>query len=165
MAPVLAAIITLIGTLVIGALGFWQWRRTQSVSERKEYRAERIETLRILWEALNEIEEANRTHVLGKSEQLQQGQVRKVNLLLMKSAPFLLDDEREWSISIVQSIIEIDTAIRVGVAQKEAGAEWWGNTAAQAPGEDVVAIAASHLYTLREALASRYAAVMRGEHD
>lgn len=169
MAPVLAAIITLIGTLTIGAIGFWQWQRTQSASERKEYRAKRVETLKVLWEALNKIEEDQRAQLKkATNRQLQQEQTREVNLLLMKSAPFLFDDEREWCISIVQSIIEIDTAIRMEEEEEEEGGpdlDWWYATMAPPVHVTATSVAADRLITAREALGTRYAAVMRGEHD
>jgi hypothetical protein len=166
METVLAAIITLIGTLAAVAIGFRQWRRTQSVSERKDYREKRVETLRILWEAVNKIEEQHRTRLTEFDNiQNQQEQTREINLLLMKSAPFLFNDEREWSISIVQSIIEIDAIVRVQKWDGELPAEWWETTMMPPPTALEAARAAHRLDIARDALASRYAAVMRGEHD
>jgi hypothetical protein len=168
MAPVLAAIVTLIGTLAVGAVGLWQWQRTQSASEHRDYRASRVEALRILWEALTGLEEDQRLQLMTsghESQPLQQEQVRRVNLLLMKSAPFLLDDEREWAISIVQYIMEIDTALRVLTEEGKPGADWWLSSQAQPEAANVTAVAAQRLASARRALAQRYAAVVQGEHD
>jgi hypothetical protein len=168
MAVVLAAVITLVGTLAIGAIGFGQWRRTQSVSEQKEYQSKRAETLKVLWEALTEIEEEQRTGLMTRgltTQPLQQNQVRRVNLLLLKSAPFLLEDEREWSISIVQYIIEIDTALRVHKIEGKPDADWWITSVMQPPAINVTSDAAYRLNHARQALADRYASVMKGEHN
>lgn len=168
MSAVLAAIITLIGTLILGALGYLQWMRTQSATDRKKYQAKRVETLAAVWETLIGIEEEQRTEMFIASQStkpLPQDSIRRVNLLLMKSAPFLLEDEREWAVSIVQYILEIDTAVRILTEQGKPGVDWWISSQIQPEPANVTARAASQLHHASMALADRYAAVMRGEHD
>lgn len=168
MSAVIAAIITLVGTLLLGVLGYIQWRRTQSTSERKEYRAKRVETLARVWETLTEIEQEQRTEMMAdqrSTKPLAQDSLRRVNLLLMRSAPFLLDDEREWAVLIIQYILEIDTALRILTEQGKPGVDWWINSRVQPESANVTARAASQLRDASTALAYRYAAVMRGEHD
>lgn len=168
MSAVVAAIVTLLGTLILGVLGYWQWMRTQSSSDRKEYQTKRVEALAAVWETLTGIEEEQRIRMLEdphSTNPLPQDSIRKVNLLLMKSAPFLLEDEREWAVSITQYILEIDTALRILVEEGKPGVDWWVSSRAQPEPASVTARAASQLNNASMSLAHRYAAVMRGEHD
>ena len=90
MAAVLAAIITLVGTLAVGGIGVWQWQRTQAAAKHKEYRAKRVETLATLWNALTGIEEEQRNNFrldTADPKTLNDEHLRNVNMLLIKSAP------------------------------------------------------------------------------
>ena len=116
MAAVLAAIITLVGTLAVGGVGVWQWQRTQEASKHQDYRAKRVETLATLWNALTGIEDEQRNNFRLNTvdpKTLNDEHLRNVNMLLIKSSPFLLDDERDWAAAILQHIIVIDTSIRI----------------------------------------------------
>ena len=168
VAAVLAAIITLVGTLAVGGVGVWQWQRTQAASKHKDYRAKRVETLATLWNALTGIEQEQRNNFRLNTvdpKTLNDEHLRNVNMLLIKSAPFLLDDERGWAAAIIQHIIEIDTSIRIQQEHDLPGVEWWASTGIQPNVTAVTAIAAQGLKMAHEALAERYAAVIRGDHD
>lgn len=52
MAAFLASLLTLVGTLAVAGLGYWQWRRTQAKDQAKEYHAKRVEVLGQLWTEL-----------------------------------------------------------------------------------------------------------------
>ena len=168
MAVVLAAIITLVGTLAVGGVGVWQWQRTQSASKHEDYRAKRVETLAALWNALTGIEKEQRDNFRMNTfdpKTLNDKHLRNVNMLLIESAPFLLDDERGWAAAILQHIIEIDTSVRIQREHDLPGVEWWASTGVQPDVMSVTAIAAQELEKAHNALAERYAAVMRGDHD
>ncbi|KKJ99891.1 hypothetical protein [Micromonospora sp. HK10] len=163
MSQIYASLFTLVGTLLVIGAGFWQWRRTQARERSKEYRAKRIEYLSKVWTKLSEVESAFRQVArfgegpvpLGVMER------REVNLLLIDAAPFLLKDEREWALSIVEEIIEISTLILH--AKVEPG--WWVSSIAAPEVTSTSANAAHRLQYSREKLGQRYAAVTRGDHE
>jgi hypothetical protein len=168
VAVVLAAIITLVGTLAVGGVGVWQWQRTQAASKHKDYRAKRVETLSTLWNTLAGIEKEQRDNFrLNTVDQktLNDRNLRDINMLLIQSAPFLLDDERDWAAAILRHLIEIDTSVRIQREHGLPGVDWWATTAIQPKVTTVTALAAQGLRRAHEALAERYAAVTQGNHD
>jgi hypothetical protein len=172
VSAVLAAIVTLVGTLMLGFLGYWQWARAQSSANIKEYRVKRVETLAAIWEMLKGIEEEQRTVLHSRKRsmhlhELRQDHMRTVNLLLLKSAPFLLEDERDWAVTMMQSIQEIDVAVRYSLRSGRPGddTEWWSETRRIGPETAIAAKEGKKLFEASEALGSRYAEVMRGEHE
>ncbi|MFI7427369.1 hypothetical protein ACIBPB_10315 [Micromonospora sp. NPDC049836] len=163
MSQIYASLFTFVGTLLVIGAGFWQWRRTQAREQSKDYRAKRIEYLSTVWTKLSEVESAFRQVArfgegpipLGAEER------REVNLLLIDAAPFLLKDEREWALSIVEEIIEISTLI----LHAKAPPDWWISSISQPEATSTSANAAQRLQYARQQLGQRYAAVTRGRHD
>ncbi|MCZ7420054.1 hypothetical protein O7605_11045 [Verrucosispora sp. WMMA2121] len=163
MSQIYASLFTFVGTLLVIAVGFWQWRRAQAREKSKDYRAKRVEYLSKVWTKLSEVEDSFRQRArfgvgpipLGVEER------REVNLLLIDAAPFLLRDEREWALSIVEEIIEISTLI----LHAKARPDWWYSSMELPEATSTSAITAQRLQCFRQQLGERYAAVTRGLHE
>jgi hypothetical protein len=166
MATVLASAITLVGTLAVCGLGFWQWQRQQRAQRNADYREKRVAALAAVWDAVNEIEGEQREKLLLGSP-VDEAHVRKhlrtINLLIMRNTPFLRADEQEWATRIVSQILQIDAALRVssGLAKEEA--DWWLNTLSQPHEEIAASQAAADLRETRLLLGRRYAEVAKGD--
>jgi hypothetical protein len=160
----ISALLTFAGTMLVAGLGFWQWRRTQTNERQEEYRARRVGALGEVWAALSNIEEAQRQEIMHGAESLYAEHVRSVNLLLLRLAPFLETDEREWAVAIVQHIVEIDSMLRSLSERGLSGAGWWLHSIAQPSEASVAAVAATGLRSASKAFGDRYAAVLKGDH-
>ncbi|MFF2045067.1 hypothetical protein ACFVVX_32100 [Kitasatospora sp. NPDC058170] len=167
---VAVGVLTFVGTGLATAAGLWQWQRAQAREARANFRAQRVEALREVWEALSDLEEAQRTSVVHPDPPATAGTSRltQVNLLLLRRSPFLRPDEQEWAQAFAQHVTEIDTLIR---AQRRAGhleeprPDWWATSQVQPPSSHIAAVAAHQLSLLRVKLGDRYAAVMRGDSE
>jgi len=124
----------------------------------KVFQTRRIETLTTVWQAFNDIEEEQRNEIVMDAVALQDAHVRSVNLLLMRSLPFLLDDERSWSLEVVGRIVETDAMMRSLRERGLPGAGWWLQSASQPIEASVAALAATALRETKDALGARYAA-------
>lgn len=164
MTEILIAIITLLGTLAVAGLGFLQWQRTQTKDRQKGYRDQRVEAVKSVWDILADVEATQRNDISENREPQRTEPLRNVNLLLLRMAPFLLEDERDWAVTMVQEIIELDTLMRILQRTRPRDAEWWGLTMDQPPETAELLQAVARLSDVREKLAIRYGAVMRGEH-
>jgi hypothetical protein len=163
--PILVAGISVLSTLSATAIGYWQWRRTQARSAREEYRTRRVTSLTELWEALNRLEKQYRSHgMLTDRFEETSDEIVQVNLLILRLAPFLQEDERQWAQDFVASLMEVVTMLRLD-GDEGATETWWELTERQPGGSSKVAVAASRLGEAAESLAARYAAVTRGDHD
>ena len=169
MTEILVASITLLGTLAVCVVGFWQWRKGQMRETSKAYRTRRAEALTAVWEGLMKADEEIRSSV---DSSLREGRpivhldhIKNVNLLLLKESPFLLEDEREWSVTIIRHIVEIDTLVRAdsNVARRVEG--WWGITMGQPPGSSMAARAAYELNQCIAKFARRYSGVLSERHE
>jgi hypothetical protein len=159
--------LTFLGTGLATAAGFWQWQRAQAREARKEYRAQRIEALREVWEALADLEEEQRTSIMVRDAAAVAAgpeKISRVNLLLLRRAPFLRLDEQQWAQSFTHHVIEIDTMVRASMRDGNIVDVSWWMTSMQQPAEfSITAIAAQELKKLRIQLSDRYAAVVRGD--
>jgi hypothetical protein len=160
-------ILTFIGTGLATATGLWQWQRAQAREARANFRAQRVEALREVWEALSALEEDQRTSIVCRNPSAATGSSRmtQVNLLLLRRSPFLRPDEQEWAQAFAQHVAEIDTLVRAGMPDGRLDADWWVTTAVQPASSHVAAVAAHQLGILRAKLGERYAAVVRGDSE
>ncbi|MFE6758922.1 hypothetical protein ACFVDQ_35970 [Streptomyces sp. NPDC057684] len=73
-----------------------------------------MEALRAVWEALSDLEEAQRASILVVEYDAQDATERltQVNLLLLRRSPFLRPDEQEWATAFARHVTEIDTVLR-----------------------------------------------------
>ncbi|MEU2956240.1 hypothetical protein [Streptomyces xanthochromogenes] len=159
-------ILTFVGTGLATVAGLWQWQRAQARDTRAIFRAQRVEALREVWEALSALEEAQRTSIAGRDPSAAPGasRVTQVNLLLLRRSPFLRPEEQEWAQAFAQHVIEIDTLIRAAQDDHPDQA-WWDNSRALPASTHVAAAAAHQLSILRTKLSKRYAAVVRGDSE
>jgi len=164
MTEILTAIITLLGTLAVAGLGFLQWQRMQMKDRQKGYHDQRVEALSSVWDILTDVEATQRTDMNENREPQRTEPLRRVNLLLLRAAPFLLEDERDWAVTMVQEIIEVDTLMRILRRTRPRDAEWWGLTMDQPLEMTELLQVVGRLSAVKEKLAARYGAVMRGEH-
>ncbi|MFF8983847.1 hypothetical protein ACF08E_10720 [Streptomyces globisporus] len=163
---VVVGLLTFIGIVLATAAGLWQWQRAQAREARASYRTQRVEALGEVWEALSGFEEAQRVSITRRDIPAagDANSLTQVNLLLLRRAPFLQPDEQEWAQAFAQHVTEIDTLIRAqGHDEQPEENEWWETSGAQPPSSHVAALAAHELVLLRSKLASRYAAVVRGD--
>ncbi|MFJ7496838.1 hypothetical protein ACIQZB_37955 [Streptomyces sp. NPDC097727] len=167
---VAVGVLTFIGTGLATAAGLWQWQRAQAREARASFRVQRVEALREVWEALSDLEEAQRISISRRDPPAaaDAGRLTQVNLLLLRRSPFLRPDEQEWAQAFAQHVTEIDTLIRAQGRDgqpDEPDPEWWATTREQPPSSSVAAVAACQLALLRVKLGNRYAAVVRGDSD
>ncbi|MEU8999118.1 hypothetical protein AB0C95_30570 [Streptomyces caniferus] len=165
---VIVGVLTFIGTGLVTAAGLWQWQRTQAREARAAFRARRVEALGEVWEALSDLEERQRTAMSGQADSAAPGRsgMRQVNLLLLRSSPFLRPDEQDWAQAFAQRVVEIDALVRAGVLNDRPDDDlWWETTERVPPAAHVAGRAACELRELRAKLGDRYAAVMRGDHE
>ncbi|MFG2651311.1 hypothetical protein [Streptomyces sp. NPDC048436] len=96
---IVVGVLTFIGTGLATATGLWQWQRAQAREARTNFRAQRVEALKEVWEELSALEEAQRTSITRQDPSADTGtsRVTQVNLLLLRRSPFLRLDEQEWS--------------------------------------------------------------------
>lgn len=164
---VAVGVLTFIGTGLATAAGLWQWQRAQAREARANFRTQRVEALREVWEALSDLEEAQRTSVIRRDPPAAAGASRltQVNLLLLRRSPFLRPDEQEWAQAFAQHVTEIDTLIRAQGRAGQPDPDWWADSRVQPPSSHVAAVAAHQLARLRIKLGERYAAVVRGDSE
>jgi hypothetical protein len=167
---VAVGVLTFIGTGLATAAGLWQWQRAQTRETRANFRTQRVEALREVWEALSDFEEAQRTSITRQDPPaaVDASRLTQVNLLLLRRSPFLRPDEQEWAQAFAQHVTEIDTLLRAQGRDGHPGEtdrEWFATSRVQPPSSHVVAAAAHHLAILRVKLANRYAAVVRGDSE
>jgi hypothetical protein len=158
-------VLTFIGTVLVTVTGLWQWQRAQAREARANFRAQRVEALKEVWEALSALEEAQRTSIAGRTPPDATGPSRltQVNLLLLRRAPFLRPDEQEWAQAFAQHVTEIDTLVRAALHDGRPDEDWWLTSRPQPAASHVAAAAAHQLALLRTKLGDRYAAVVRGD--
>ncbi|SCK35241.1 hypothetical protein H181DRAFT_02899 [Streptomyces sp. WMMB 714] len=161
---VAVGVLTFLGTGTATAAGLWQWQRAQAREARAQFRTQRVEALREVWEALSDLEEAQRTSLTG-GPAVADPRLTQVNLLLLRRSPFLRPDEQEWAQAFAQHVTEIDTLIRAQALDGQPDPEWWHTTAQGPRSMGVLATAAGELQLLRRKLGKRYAAVVRGDSD
>ncbi|MEW1753944.1 hypothetical protein ACIQU1_32240 [Streptomyces angustmyceticus] len=164
---VIVGVLTFIGTGLATAAGLWQWQRAQTREARANFRTRRVAALKEVWEALSDLEESQRTSMASRagSEASGRSGMRQVNLLLLRSSPFLRPDEQEWAQAFAQRVVEIDALVRAGVLDHRPDDDlWWETTAPLPPAAHVAGRAAYELMELRGKLGERYAAVLRGDH-
>ncbi|MEU0634515.1 hypothetical protein [Streptomyces sp. NPDC005989] len=161
---VAVGVLTFIGTGLATAAGLWQWQRAQVREARANFRAQRVEALKEVWEALSDLEEAQRTSIARQdpSAAPETSRLTQVNLLLLRRSPFLRSDEQEWAQAFAQHVAEIDTLIRAEMRTGRSDADWFERTEVQPAASHVTASAAHQLMQLRTKLGERYAAVVRG---
>jgi hypothetical protein len=164
LSEIVTALITLCGTLAVAGLGFWQWQRTQRRDRGAVYHEQRVSALRSVWAQLADIEATQRSAVAGDREELRRQHIRESNLLLLRSAPFLFVDEREWAVSIVELVVELDSLLR-SQPDLQGSDDWWEMTGAPPIGATLASVAATRLGEAKEEFGERYAAVMRGDHE
>jgi hypothetical protein len=163
---VAVGILTFIGTGLATVAGLWQWQRAQARDTRATFRAQRVEALKEVWEALSALEEAQRTSIARRdpSATPEASRVTQVNLLLLRRSPFLRPEEQEWAQAFAQHIVEIDTLIRAA-QNGHADRNWWLDSRAQPDSAHVAATVAHQLSIVRAKLGERYAAVVRGDTE
>ncbi|MET8220672.1 hypothetical protein [Streptomyces hirsutus] len=164
---VAVGVLTFIGTGLATAAGLWQWQRAQAREARANFRTQRVEALKDVWEALSDLEEAQRTSIARRdtSAAPETGRLTQVNLLLLRRSPFLRPDEQEWAQAFAQHVAEIDTLLRAEMRGGRPDADWFASTAQQPAASHVTASAAHELMKLRAKLGDRYAAVVRGSSE
>jgi hypothetical protein len=166
---VAVGVLTFIGTGLATAAGLWQWQRAQARETRANFRTQRVEALREVWEALSDLEEAQRTSITRQDlpAAVDASRLTQVNLLLLRRSPFLRPDEQEWAQAFAQHVTEIDTLLRAQGrdGHGETDREWFATSRVQPPSSNVAAVAAHQLALLRVKLANRYAAVVRGDSE
>ncbi|WP_143014985.1 hypothetical protein [Glycomyces harbinensis] len=175
--PLITAGLAFFGTVLAVAAGLWQWRRTRAREAGDMFRTRRVEALQEVWTALTDMEERLRTQVMqgdpdNQMASLQyQDQIARINMLLLRQSPFLLEDEQDLAQRYVYRLIEINTMIRVGpqdraledaTAMGRGDSGWWNTTQQQPPQASVVAYAATDLQRLRREFGGRYSAVVQG---
>ena len=164
---VAVGVLTFLGTGLATAGGLWQWQRTQARQARANFRTQRVEALREVWEALSDLEESQRRSITHRdpSTAADRSRLTQVNLLLLRRSPFLRPDEQEWAQALAQHVTEIDTLFRAQEQGGHADPEWWATSMAQPPSFHIAAAAAQQLTFLRTKLGDRYAAVVRGDSE
>lgn len=166
---VAVGVLTFIGTGLATAAGLWQWQRAQAREARANFRTQRVEALREVWEALSDLEEAQRTSITRRDvpAAVDASRLAQVNLLLLRRSPFLRPDEQEWAQAFAQHVTEIDTLLRAQGrdGQGETDREWFETSRVLPPSSNVAAVAAHQLALLRVKLGNRYAAVVRGDSE
>ncbi|MFJ9867669.1 hypothetical protein [Streptomyces sp. NPDC101165] len=165
---VVVGVLTFMGTGLATGAGLWQWQRAQAREARANFRAQRVEALREVWEALSELEAAQRTSMRHRDPAIAtdaHSRLTQVNLLLLRRSPFLRPDEQEWAQAFAQHVAEIDTLVRAGLQDSTPDDDWWATTRPIPPSSHVAARAAHELGLLRTKLGGRYAAVVRGDGD
>lgn len=164
---VAVGVLTFIGTGLATTAGLWQWQRAQAREARANFRTQRVEALKEVWEALSDLEAAQRTSIALRDPSAVPATSRltQVNLLLLRRSPFLRPDEQEWAQAFAQHVAEIDTLIRAEIRDGRPDAEWFARTERQPAASHVAASAAHQLVDLRTRLGDRYAAVTRGDSE
>ncbi|WP_432166602.1 hypothetical protein [Streptomyces sp. bgisy031] len=164
---VAVGVLTFIGTVLATLTGLWQWRRVQAREQRAEFRVQRVEALKEVWEALSDLEESQRSSILVTEYDDQEvtNRLTQVNLLLLRRSPFLRPDEQEWATAFARHVTEIDALLRSNARDGRPDVSWWLTSAVQPASSHVAAVAAQRLRNLRATLGDRYAAVVRGDSE
>lgn len=163
----ITALITFAGTVLVTTVGFWQWRRSQLREEQSEYRSNRVAALKEVWEALSDAEADHRKHLRRSDAQTADGLSRHIveaNLLILRKSPFLMADEQEMAQQFTYRLVELNTLFRAEPRVSEDSMLWLTSRNLSAS-ESMTAEAAADLESLRQKLAERYSAVVRGELD
>ena len=95
---VIPALIALAGTVMVAFIGYRQWKRQQDSSRQSEYRTQRQQTYKELWEKLEDVHVRLRTEVVGGYEF--SSLVRDVNSFILKRGLYLEKDDRELGKSV-----------------------------------------------------------------
>lgn len=163
-AVLLGVILTFLGTAGTGYAGFVKWRSDQARDKARDYRENRVSTLKSVWENLTLFEQSQRESITQPAPSETNPRLIEVNALMLRSSPFLLRDEQQWAATYVVHLLEIDTLLRAS-PRREADSEWWARTDRAPAGTNVAAQAAHRLREVADKLAERYAAVVRGDHE
>ncbi len=120
---VAVGVLTFVGTGLATAAGLWQWQRARVREARADFRAQRVEALKEVWEALSDLEEAQRLSLTRREPPVaaEANRLTQVNLLLLRRSPFLRPDEQEWAQAFAQHLTEIDALIRAQAHDGQSG--------------------------------------------
>jgi hypothetical protein len=86
------ALIALIGTVLAVLIGYRQWKRQQDTSRENDFRTQKQQTYKDLWEKLEDVHVRLRTEVVGGDEF--HSLVRDVNSFILKHGLYLEEEDQ-----------------------------------------------------------------------
>jgi hypothetical protein len=133
LAPYIGPFLALLGTLIVAAIGFYQWRRTATNQSRSAVAEARRKAAEALW---SKLEEAN--IALRSGQSLNEASLRalhnEVNSTFLKNSLYLTEETHRLVSAYLNSLIRVSSMLR---GSNSLAAEEWTNTTwpvAQQPG-------------------------------
>ena len=123
--PYVGPVLGLIGTLLVAALGFYQWRKQRSNPNPSEIAASRKSAAEAIWAKLEEINIAVR--VTPNPQDLNLDSLKtEANVAFLKNSLYLNDDVQTLIKSYVESLFHVADLVR---ELKSPAASEWNTTA------------------------------------
>jgi hypothetical protein len=101
---VIPALIALAGTILVAFVGYRQWKRQQDSSRGSDYRSQRQQTYKELWEKLEDVHVRLRTEAVGGDEF--SSLVRDVNSFILKRGLYLEKDDQDLANQYMSKVRE-----------------------------------------------------------
>jgi hypothetical protein len=112
------ALIALVGTVLAVLVGYRQWKRQQDTTLKNEFRIQKQQTYKELWEKLEDVHVRLRTELVGNDEF--NSLVRDVNSYILKRGVYLEDDDQVLANRYLSKVREFTSLVAGG---KSAGAK------------------------------------------
>jgi hypothetical protein len=107
---VIPSLIALTGTVAVALVGYRQWKRQQDTSRESDYRTQRQQTYKELWEKLEDIHVRLRTEEVGGDEF--SSLVRDVNSFILKRGLYLERDDQDLANCYLSKVREFTDLVR-----------------------------------------------------
>lgn len=112
------ALIALVGTVLAVLVGYRQWKRQQDTTLKNEFRTQKQQTYKELWEKLEDVHVRLRTELVGNDEF--NSLVRDVNSYILKRGVYLENDDQALANRYLSKVREFTGLVAGG---KSAGAK------------------------------------------
>jgi len=103
------AIIALLGTIVVALIGYRQWKRQQEATRGSEFRSQKQQTYRELWDQLENIHVRLRTKKVAREEF--HSLLRDVNSYILKHGLYLESDDQQLADQYLSKVREFTDLI------------------------------------------------------
>lgn len=105
----LAPVLGLAGTVVVAALGYYQWRRTDKQRRDREFNQKRAATLQTLVERMQGLQLVSRNRTVQRAGL--EAQKKQLNEFLIENRLWLKPKDEELARSYLDALIAINTAM------------------------------------------------------
>jgi hypothetical protein len=103
------ALVALVGTVLAILIGYRQWKRQQDATRESEFRTQKQQTYRELWEKLEDVHVRLRTDIVESDEF--SSLIRDVNSYILKRGVYLENDDQALATQYLAKIREFTTQV------------------------------------------------------